>query len=674
MIKEFAEMREEVEKIYSSGFISRLKYEIDEHLKFINKISDLIKLHFIDLKDIAGNEKNIYDDIHSYNLKLLKFLESRPAKTDKPELAKDFPDFFDAYNNFISTKDVKRFETQDPDRFNSVETDSALTKFLKLNKKSAYFFTTSPQRISNRTRKIFHKPEQSLKIWKRKIYFRSFLQNYLRNNLVAKSLELVREVNKKNTASMKMIWDAEEKINKHFTSGLNSLSSSELLPDEMTVEKINAEFDSANKLLQSTKADLQKKSAAIINEIFTELDELYPKAGTFELPSYKFNEVKVEKTFNDLSGKYSSVKSGWQNAEFALLDDWRLNKDVYLNEILEVKELCSLKSESHKKLNEKIIPGVEQIKNILQQSVRKIEAQNNLIKSENILSEERAFLKSNLNKKLIPGTIDLLLNEEIPQSIDQLEFNLKQNISLTSKRRAIVKTEEYDKEIRDSDIEFTEPSELIRFEILPEFIRNISKLKASIVEQIDDLQKKIINIDEIADFNLESAIAASESVTKKNSENGDPVHVALEGLNRAISKSDEVKTQLLDVQNQIINSTSDIIGNFNEKLLKLTNSDNILEIRLRIAKAKAIQKTKQFRSKVIQSLKDIFPQVLNLFKRIFVESGNLYKNLRVKFGLERKKVKISAEISDFLAETESAINKLPYVYQRLFKIEPLEDT
>jgi hypothetical protein len=673
MKDEFDVLKEQIETIYSHGFVSLILKETDEQIQFISKIGDLIKLHIIDLNDSSNDEHKLYTEVNEYHSKLLLLLEGKSINRNPVVFGDDFSELLNNCNNLINLSDTKRFEVQDADRFHSLKEENVYLKLGKLYKRTGYFISTFPGRTSNLIRSITNHKKKPLRLWRRKIYFRNLCYEKVRNELLSKSLEIIRDANKVTVKSIQTIWTIEEKINKHFTSNLSSPKTDEYIPDAQIISEVEAGIDSAGKFLRNFKADIQQRSDSIINEIFNNLDELYPKAGTFEFPSRKYSDKLVEKTLKEINEKYTQLISGWANTLFTLLEDWKLNKDIFINEILEVKELYQLKKDCRRKIIEKIIPGIDKIKYILQNSIDNIERKKTQSGLSEILTDERLSLRKILSDKLIEETIEALLGEEIPQTVDQLEKNLKENILKTSKKRAIVKTELYDKEIRSSEIEYIEPSELIRFEILPDFIKQVQKLKSTVVEQIDDVQKKLGDIDEIADFNLESALAAINSEQDSLANENAPEQVALKGLKRSISKTEEIKSQLVDIHKSIINSFSEVIGDYNNRLLKLTNSDNIIEIRLRIAKAKAIEKTRLFRTNVIRSLKNIVPQIAALFKKIFLESGKFYKSLRDRFGLEQKKIKISAEISDFLAETENAINKLPYVYQRLFRIEPLVD-
>ncbi len=672
MKEEFFVIREHVEEFITSSFISNLNKEIDEQILFIGSVKDLIKTHLLELTDLTRDELKFYKEIEKYNTGLLSLLQEKSNDKTIPDFKEKFSGLVENYDKFLKSNDEIRIENQDDERFKILDGDSILIKGLKVFKKTGYFVTILPGQVSNTVKKWFHKSGKPLKIWKRKIYFRNLLQLIVKYKLLLNSFNFINELSRDSAIAYQAIWIAEERINKHFTADLHFPDLNRYSPDENQSNLVDEEFDSVTKLLQKSKDNVKQKTGEIIEAIFKEFDDLYNKAGTLEYPARRYSNSKVEKTEQDILKQYKQISSGWGNTFFTLFEDWKLNKDIYINEILQVQDLFHLKEESKNKIIGKIISEIDEIKREVLSSKTRIEEQRSTTGLREILLREKSTLYKNLSIDLINKAAELLLGEEIPATVDKLEINLRRNIQRTLTKRAIVRIKVYDREIRASEIEYIEPLELIRFEILPDFLNEMQKLKALIVEQVDDIQKNILNIDQIADFNLESAIAAIDSAENDNDKN-DPGFVAIEGLERAASKTDEIKSQLHSVYETIVNSSSDSLGHFNKRILDLTDTDNITEIRLRIAKAKTIEKTKQFRTKSVQSVKYFIPIILNLLKRFFLETGGLYKNFRKRFGLEKHKVKISTEISDFLTETENAINKLPYVYQRLFKIEPLED-
>ncbi|MBZ0199086.1 MAG: ATP-binding protein, partial [Ignavibacteriaceae bacterium] len=85
----------------------------------------------------------------------------------------------------------------------------------------------------------------------------------------------------------------------------------------------------------------------------------------------------------------------------------------------------------------------------------------------------------------------------------------------------------------------------------------------------------------------------------------------------------------------------------------------------------ALERSKRYKDEAVQRIKNFVPIAVAKAKEGFEQTKGFYKRGIKIFGLAPKQVGISSEISDFLAETYKAIQLLPFVYQRLFKVEPL---
>ena len=673
MKDEFVVIRDQIEEFIDSSLVSRLNKRIDEQIRFISSVRDMVKTHIIDLNDLKKDEPGFYKKIEKYNSSLLKLLEEKTPGRNSSGFKEEFPDLVQSYEDFIKMTDRNRIEEQDKERFKILGDDAFPIKSIKTIKKTGYFITTSPGRTTNLFRKLFGKPGKSLKVWKRKIYFRSLFQLTVRDSFLLKSFELINELNREISASTQSVWKSEEKINKHFTADLQLKDLGRYIPEDDQVILFDKEINSLLKMMEKMKESIGTRTTENLDEVFSRLNDTYAKAGTLEYPSWRYNNKKVISSEKTVEEKYRQMAAGWENTFFSLLEDWKLNKDIYLNEILEVQELFSLNEGIRRKIIENMVPSLDEIKSVLLSSRNRLAQQRDSAGFRDALLREKSVLYKSLNGGLIDDAAELLISEGIPETIDELELNLKRNIETTLDKRAIVKVAVYDRQIRNSEIEHIKPGEMITFEIVPDFLRETHRLKAAVIETLDEIQKSLRDVDKIADFNLESAIASVDTLTGEGEQKSNPSLIASEGLQRAISKTDEIRSHLFEVYEKIIKTSSESVASYNQKLLTLTDTDNIIEVRLRVAKARAIEKTVQFRIKTMQSIRDFIPGVISFLKQVFTNTGSFYKSVRKRFGLESKQAKISTEISDFLTETENAVNKLPYVYQRLFRIEPLED-
>lgn len=667
MKEEFVIIKEELEKIISSALLSNLLNYIDKDIRLINKIRDLINLHLINLKESTITEIKFHNEIKCYNNAFLELLNKRDEIRSSGNSDKELSGLSEKYNYFLGLTDYKRIEFQDNERFKLMKGDSTLNRIFKIIKSIFYFLTTFFGRIRNLSRKISGQYEKPLRQWKRKIYYRNLLKLIIRNRLLLNFLDIFRDMNRDLISALHTAWMSEEKINNHFTDDILTFKPEKLIPDETTIAGYEREINSALKILQKTKDGLKQNSALLLDNIINELDTLYSKAGTVEFLSWHYSERIVEKEYNELITKYKNSVKGWDNTLYALLEAWKFNKDIYINEILNVQEMHLLKDESRYKIVEKVIPGLEEIGKKLKESKNRIEKLNTTNLRE-ALSLEKWNLSESLGTGLINKTAETLLDEQIPESVDKLEVNLKVNIENTLTKRAIVKTEMYNKEIRNSEIEYINPLELIGFEIFPAFLKETHKLKSSIIEHIDEVQNELDNIYGIADLNLESAINTVGS-DKNDLPGNDPKSIAAEGLHMSITKVYEIKSKLMDIYDNIKNLSSESIASLNKKIEGLPNSDNFNEIKLKLDDAKTREKSEESKNKTLFSLKNILPDSIRQNSPL----SHKHMNFSAHSGSEPKKIQVSGGISYFLNETGNPVNKLPYVYQRLFRIEPLAD-
>ncbi|MGI9542720.1 MAG: hypothetical protein ACR2MX_05635, partial [Cyclobacteriaceae bacterium] len=173
----------------------------------------------------------------------------------------------------------------------------------------------------------------------------------------------------------------------------------------------------------------------------------------------------------------------------------------------------------------------------------------------------------------------------------------------------------------------------------------------------------------ITDFNLATALASLEDEESEE----DPITIGKEGIDRAATRINDIRKELQEMHQQVVAAISKSITAFNEGIFALTKADRVFDIKLRIAKAKTIEKTKALRARVTDYLQVTVPRMVSKAKRKLFILNRYYLETRKKYGISTQSVNLSAEISTFLSETDTSVKQLPFVYQRLFEIAPLEN-
>ncbi len=499
--------------------------------------------------------------------------------------------------------------------------------------------------------------------------FKNLLLYGLKEELSLRLLETIKETNKKISESNLKIWRLYESVNDNLIKLIKKSEYEET--DSLKIEEYDfkSENESIINELRNFKSELKIKTENIFVNEFEEFKTLYDKVDTIEYPAGNFSKNNIEKAHNELDNKYSQLSEGWQNTFFSLSEDWETNCELYVLKDSALNEYFNIEHKIGDYLSKNLIPPAENIirsLNHLRIDIKRFKGSESEFKKYLDTLEED--FGDDLKNILVPSVNDKILNSNFPSLIDNLENEIRKEIEKISNKRAIVQTSSYDKEIKESEIDFISPKELISFDTIPLFLENLRRVKNQVATELQVINEGLNSITEIYEFNLESAY---EILENKGNKVEDAKFIAIEGLDRIIGKTSEIKEQILNINYTISDILKRSIDDFNTQIIDLTLNEKVLEIRLRIAKAKAKQKAENYKKEFSKLIKNIFPSLVSFILNSFTYLGKTFASLKEKFGLTSKSTTISAEISDFLAETKLSIETLPYVYKRLFQIEPL---
>ncbi len=659
MRQDFPEIKESMNNFVSSFFIPVLSGKIDEALGFIKSY----KKEFSGLND---NSALTVEEISKFNKKTSPLIEKKFHDNQPINFNEEYSRFTEAVNDYLASFDDIVKEVQPDERFNISAEDRVYIKNSKRIKKLVFKISRLPRKAANISRKIFKKETKPLRNWHHLVPFKKLSIIYLRDGLPRSLFGIVEDTELNISSAYSKIWELDERINEKLTG---KHEQDEADPAEIISWK--EETGNIEKGLKELKTTLEGKAGIKIPEVLKEYENAYHKAGTIELPKRRFTPGRIMKSNENLNNDYKEISKGWQNNFFALFEDWRLNKELYILYGSSLEIYSGIKKEAGERITEKIIPELKNISVILESIKEEI---NQFYGSSSellsLLYRKRDKIVSRLSNKIIPGISETILRQNIPELAGDIEINIEQLVQNLSSQRAIVKQNTYNRKLKTSEIDYISPKEIISFSGLTKFSKSIQHIKSSILREIQKVQSSISDIDQISDFNLDTAI----SMFKNNERTGeDPLDIAVEGIDRAIGKTNEVEKILLSINNEIKETIGARVEDFNEDIIKLTKTENILEIKIGIAKDKALQRTAKLKEESIIWFKNIIPVVASSYKKGQKKYKELYAGLRKQIGLSTKAAVISSEISDFLADTQSAVSKLPVVYRRLFEIEALKD-
>ena len=211
---------------------------------------------------------------------------------------------------------------------------------------------------------------------------------------------------------------------------------------------------------------------------------------------------------------------------------------------------------------------------------------------------------------------------------------------------------------------------LISVDIVPRLANRLSEITEEMKGMIEQLIALTVQITGILEFGLGSVIIKD---TENKTDGKDIKQTLKESYSRAMNKRTDSESIVENLNELFYKEIPDAISSTVDMLVGMQDTDSVLALNLKLAQAKTIQTIKNFGKDFGSGLKSSGAAAVHAPKKIFDSTLTFTGKLRKKIGYSVKPVHISTELSDFLSRTDTILTSLPYIYQRLYFIEPLED-
>lgn len=669
MNENFKEVKQTIDSLAKLKFLPVLKNKIKTQREFIDKCRKLLlQLQQASEAKLGSDKTDFLENVLIVNKQIEKLITTYFEIDHTTTLKEIFPDFYSSLEKFISESEEKVIEPQDPERFIKGPSDKFHVKIRKPVKKFFYNISNIPIAVSNLFRKLFRKPIKEKKIWKRIVLLRSLRQYHLYDNLSLKLTEIFRKLLKLRSITTKEIWNVYESLGDNINQTLNPSNDNKSLNN---INEINVQQKISDLLVK-----LNQFEESLINDIDLSIEHViagyeadYIKAGTIENPVWKLRKGVLKKKDRQISDNALRVFKGWENNLTSLGDDWNMNNELYQIRYNTLVQLEKYSSVFKSGIDKNLIPRSNELAEFIKNLDKELNTATNKSDLLKLYGEIKIQISQGLTKKLIPEINNAIVDQSLTGLVAEFDNIIREAINSVKQKRVLVKTDEYDKEIKDSEINTFSPREILEYSTAPKYFTATGKFRTFINSQIQQIQNELAEIDHICDFNIESALNLLESendVEKSKS-------IAVEGLDRAVKKIFEVKNKFENLSIIFNSELSSATSEFNSDLKSLTETEKIFNIRLNLAKAKALERSKQVRKNLVQNIKNTLPHLLSLAQKGYVKSTESYQKIRELIGLAPTTKVIASEVSDYLADTQIAIHRLPFVYQRLFEVKPLSD-
>ncbi|MBE0646216.1 MAG: hypothetical protein IH596_00360 [Bacteroidales bacterium] len=663
MKNDFTKEKNQLKSIVEKHFTPVLESTLDDQIKFTEAVKKIQK-RYAEISWSQKHRSECVDAIKQYKADLMHLVESYFAEKTPATFDVMFAAFVEALDTYIESVEDRIVRPQEPERYTSQPGDSALLKAGKVVKRISFKVSKFPERITNLFRKVFNKKQKALTQWTHHIDYKNLSRYYLKELLSMRLVNLLNGIHQKQCAASILAWKADEEIIGRIEDFLTS--GKQFVIDDSVLEL----SDNAIRELVVEIEIVKKKILDLVGQTQAEFESAFYKAGTFELSNQRFNQSAIRKKARKLQEETLKIEIGWKGTWQVLRDDWQIDNELYHLLLSAYGATFHSGLALKSKLDDTVTPGLDKLKEYLIQAKKRIESTQGSSDQKKIITKEKEASWSKLITQLIPAVNDQILEQDFPSLIDHVETLTDSLIRQISTKRSIIRNPAFSAPIHTSSISFISPYELITFESWPQLFKVIRQVKILLIERLDTIQNSILELGQIVSFNLESAL----EFNAEDSASSSPGEVATEGLSRSLERIAEIEKSFADMDKLLEDDLAQGLQTFSQSLIKLTDNNNILELRVRIAKGKVIKRGILIQQQLILKATKLFPLVKHGLIRFFNQSRQFVKGTFKKYGIASKSESITADTADFLSETQQSFHKLPFVYQRLFKIEPLADS
>ena len=656
------EINNQIVSVVEQKFESVIAENIDRFIEFFNSLIDLREA-FPDYDENqmilnTKNAKKVCDDI-------IILIDKHYQKNESLNFENLFPELLTELDNALSQfKPVVEVE-QSEKRFRPLTNEKNIIRLLKRFKSIVYRSHQFILRIINFVLLKINRKPFAHKYWNQTIPLRNVGFYFLRNKLLERLSLIFEDVIKILSRKSIAFWNYDERYDVGYISSF--IKDNRRIPVNELIENPETIIDELVSLKDQIKKD-------VINSIEKSSNEFYytcERVGTIEIRKSRFNKKRIDKHLKSVKNEFNQAIREWDNTLYTLGEDWELNYDLHSIRYSAIEVFFQFEKSLSVKNKIQIFPQFKEISGALDFILEKLnQSASDLQDLERLFAYSKENLQKVLLSSVIPNLINSLSDLRLQGMIGETRRAIKNQLRSLVEKRAFVKTTTYERKIKTSEIDEIYPREFISFNTLPKLLASLEKIKENISVELKNIQSELINLGNMVDFSLESAISAA---IKENLSLSDTNGIALEGIKVSLDKKEQLLNSFTSLCENVLKDLRSSVAGYCEELNSLTQSSKIIEIRVQLAKAKAKAKVKETRDRLFSTFKNFIPFLFERVKTYFKKGFGLYHDTRKQFGLTKSAESIASEISDFLSSANSPSEKLPYIYRRLFQVSPLEN-
>ncbi|MEL7145023.1 MAG: hypothetical protein AAFO69_01540 [Bacteroidota bacterium] len=400
-----------------------------------------------------------------------------------------------------------------------------------------------------------------------------------------------------------------------------------------------------------------------------EFEEAIAKVGTVELSDSQYAATVVEREYQVNVASWQQQRQTWENNLSALIEKWRSEVELMVLEQRVYLQLSQFESSQTIELLDELSPDIEASKAFLAKIRQQVMEQEdgNLT---SILKKIRYQTQKEFIQGIIPRLSTNIINQNICNQINRLEAGIVKKIDALTGNFLIDKSVDYFTATSSTEINRVPTKELISFKRLPAYRLQLEEVRKELFLLLQKISEEVNSLGQVLQYSVGAAISAAEDTVSTAPQQ---VTQFIQGIDRAEVLLDKISAELSSTVARGVGDVKQHTVSLAEDLTTFNNVENVLKLRIDMAKAKASQKAQQYREQVLRNIGKNRNRVKENFLLATTWLDQKLKWVNKRILLVSSENTISKELTDFLRESQEVTGKLPAIYKRLYKIEPLEE-
>jgi hypothetical protein len=432
------------------------------------------------------------------------------------------------------------------------------------------------------------------------------------------------------------------------------------------------------KQLEEWHKERQEQLEKLLEDIEYLFLDKQSKAGTIEWPLRKYRTDSLNRKESKILKTAKHQFLEWKNTWKALLADWVLNLEVYDFWYETRYQMNDMRRIWLDKCDNSLKPVLDPLKQYIEEvNVKPSKDQKySLVLKEQLLQARKQF-----EGKLMPAAIEKLAKQNLPGLFDKLDKGIQSALGQLSEEMEIGDAPKYDQMLDDRRIKRIYPRKIAYYgayyprkiayygAYIP-YTKEFNGLKQALNGHILTISNDLSGIGPMLVFNLKTLIEGLESGEKTEEECSKILEEALERIREKVV---DAFKQLDDISLLFDKEMETALDVLYMEVFKLTTVEEALVLKMKLVKAKVISQSDEIGKRGIGRITSIGRLFIWEFRKGLNTIKGWIDYIRQFTPYAKKEPRVTSEITNFLVDSQRHIQQLPYIYQHIYKPDPLKD-